>query len=81
MAIAETMTAIAVALETMTNIRDANIKLEACPVKRKNCSLEAWLTEVELWDTANDVGDPIKLNTKKYLAIMESIRNANDKEL
>ena len=65
MAIADTMTAIAVALETIINNRDANIKLGACPVKRKNCALEAWLTEVELWDTANDVGNNGKHKKRK----------------
>ena len=81
MASEETMAALTAALATMTNNRDSNIKLEACPIKRKKCSLEAWLSEVELWDSSNNTGDPIKLNTKKYLALMESIRNAEDKDL
>ena len=36
---------------------------------------------MELWDNSNNIGDPVKLNTKKYLALMESIRNAKDKDL
>ena len=65
----------------MPTNREFNIKLEACPIKRKNCSLEAWLSEVELWDSSNNTGDPERLNTKKYLALMESIRNSEDKDL
>ena len=30
-------------------------KLEDCPIKRKNVSLESWLREVELWDKCNKV--------------------------
>ena len=60
--------------------KNSNIKLEPCPTK-KICSLDAWLSEVELWDSSNNVGDPATLNTKKYLALMESIRNAEDEEL
>ena len=52
-----------------------------CPVKRKNCSTEAWLSEVELWDSAKNIGDLTKLNTKKYLVVMESIRKAEDRDL
>ena len=77
----ETITALTVALTTIANNGEANIKLEACPIKRKKCSLEAWLWEVELWDNSNTIGDPVKLSTKKYLALMESIRNAKVKDL
>ena len=83
-----TTDALATALEAVTNQmtnqttkHNGDVKLEACPIKRKNCSLQAWLTEVELWDNANDAGEPEKLNMKKYLAFMDSIRNAEDKEL
>ena len=83
-----TTDALATALEVKTNQvtnqitkHNGDVKLEACPIKRKNCSLQAWLTEVELWDNANDVGKPEMLNMKKYLAFMDSIRNAEDKEL
>ena len=81
MASEETIAALTAALTTMTNNGDSNIKLETCPIKRKKCSLEAWLLEVELWDSSNKIGDPAKLNTKKYLALMESIRNTKDKDL
>ena len=39
------------------------------------------MSEVELWNSSSNVGDPTILNTKKYLALMESIRKAEDKEL
>ena len=81
MASEETMIRLTAALEAMTTDREPNIKLEACPIKRKNCSLEAQISEVELWDNSNNVGDPEKLNTKKYLALMESIRKAEDQDL
>jgi len=81
MASEATMIALMAALEAMTSNAEINIKLEACPIKRKNCSPEAWLTEVELWDNSNNVGDPTKLSTKKYLALMESIRKAEDQDL
>ena len=81
MATKETMIRLTVALEAMANDREPNIKLEACPIKRKNCSLEAWISEVELWNNSNNIGDPEKLNTKKYLALMESIRKAEDEDL
>ena len=80
MASEATMAALTEALEAMTN-KEPNIKLEACPIKRKNCSLEAWISEVELWDNSNSIGDPAKNNTKKYLALMESIRKAEDPDL
>ena len=37
MASEETMAALTAALATMTNNRDSNIKLEACPIKNKKC--------------------------------------------
>jgi len=76
MASEATMLKLTAALEAMTNDREPNIKLEACPIKRKNCSLEAWISEVELWDNSNNVGELARLSTKKYLALMESIRKA-----
>ena len=81
MASEETIAALTVALTTMTKNGESNIKLEMCPIKRKKCLLEAWLLEVELWDNSNNIRDPVKLNTKKYLALMESIRNVKDKDL
>ena len=58
-------------------LKDPNI--EACPIK--NCSLDAWLSEVGLSDKSNNIGNPAILNHKKYLALMECIRNTEDKEL
>ena len=55
MATEETMIRLTAALEAMMNDREPNIKLEACPIKRKNCSLEAWISEVELWDNSNNI--------------------------
>ena len=69
------------AIEKQGDKRKYNIRLEVCPIKGKNCSLEAWLSEVELWNSSNNIGDPAVLNTKKYLALMESIRKAEDEEL
>ena len=77
----ETMRKLTAAIEAMTNDREPNIKLEACPIKRKNCLLEAWISEVELWDNSNNMRDPEKLNAKKYLALMESVRKAEDQDL
>ena len=37
--------------------------------------------EVELWDKANNVGEPAIINPKKYLVLMECIRNNEDEEL
>ena len=42
--------AVTAAQEAMKNNGEPNIKLEACPIKKNNCSLETWLSEVELWD-------------------------------
>ena len=79
----ETMAALTAALATTTNNRDSNTRLEACPTRNKECSLRTWLSEVEvvLWDSSNTTGEPAELNTKKYLAVMASIRNAEDKDL
>ena len=83
MASEETMTALTVALATTTNNRDSNTRLEACPTRSKEWLLRTWLSEVEvvLWDSSNTTGEPAELNTKKYLTVMASIRNAEDKDL
>ena len=86
MASEDTMAAFTATIDKITNKNttkegQVKIQLEECPVKRKNCSTEAWLSQVELWDSANNTGDPTKLNIKKYLAVMESIRKAEDREL
>ena len=49
-------------------IKEFSPRIERCPTKRKNHTLEAWLVEVELWDKANNVGEPAIINPKKYLA-------------
>ena len=55
--------------------------MEECPIKRKDHSLEAWLSEVELWDKSNNTGNPAIRNLKKYLTLMKCIRNTEDEEL
>ena len=52
-----------------------------CPIKRKKDSIEAWLSEVELWDKSNNTGDPAKHNLKKYIPLMKCKRNTEDKKL
>ena len=72
------MLALSVTNTNNTRTQANTVKLEVCPVKRKNCSLDAWLTKVELWDESNNSGDKKTLNTKKYLSFMESIRNSEE---
>ena len=52
-------------------------RLEACPVKRKKSSLDAWISEVLLWDESN-VSKLDGWNAKKYLKFVESVRKSED---
>ena len=53
------------------------MKLESCPVKRKYCTLDAWLQEVKLWDDSYSL--PVSLRYgKKYLNFVESVRNSEE---
>ena len=54
-----------------------NVKLENCPVKRANFSLEAWIEEVKLWDNCN-VADDESLRAKKYLKFVDSVRKSEN---
>ena len=53
-----------------------NTKLEDCPKKRKYCTMDAWIGEVRLWDESNSVTE----NGKKYLKLVESVRNSEESE-
>ena len=52
-------------------------KLEDCPIKRKQSSLEAWIAEVLLWDESN-VSQADGWNVKKYLKFVDSVRKSED---
>ena len=53
------------------------MKLENCPVKRKYCTLDAWIAEVKLWDESNTLtGDAA--TAKKYLKFVDSVRESED---
>ena len=54
-------------------------KLDNCPVKGKYSSLDAWLSEVELWDDTNISSCDLDTNNaKKYLKFMSSIKESDD---
>ena len=56
---------------------DHNKKLDDCPIRNKDSSLESWLEEVEMWDRINDMKDS-KGFARKYQKVMESIRKSED---
>ena len=75
------LTLMARTLTAMTQDRPthsaSNLKLDDCPIKRKECNLEAWMDEVLLWNESYSSNDP-GFNSKKYLKLVESIRKSEE---
>ena len=72
--IARTLSALS---EQRSSSSSVSNKLEECPVRRKHCTLEAWIDEVLLWNESNSSSEP-GLNGKKYLKFIDSIRKSED---
>ena len=71
----KTLTAVTESRQSGGNMN--HTKLEDCPIKRSSSSLDAWISEVLLWDESN-TGTDVGLKAKKYLKFVESIRKSED---
>ena len=49
-------------------------KIDECPVKSKQATLESWMSEVLLWNESNGSGN----NGKKYLKFLDSVRKSEN---
>ena len=76
-----TKTKLTAAQEAMTNDREPSTNSETCPFKEKNCSLEAWKSEMEIGYNSNNARDTVRPKTKRYIELMESVREAGDKNI
>ena len=79
---ATSINALATANSSNTTPQQADVrlfqKLEDCPSKKKDVSLESWLREVELWNDCNKVVD--ENYGKKYQKFIDSIRKSEESD-
>lgn len=54
----------------------ASQKIDNCPIKRKYCNLQAWISEVKLWNESNVTTE--SGYAKKYLKLIQSVRDSED---
>jgi hypothetical protein len=59
---------------------DNTRKIDDCPIRTKDCSLESWLEEVDMWDRIHEMKDSIGY-ARKYQKVMDCIRKSEDSEL
>ena len=55
--------------------RNIEKKISICPKKRKDSSLDAWISEIKVWDSSNKETDQL---AQKYLNFIESIRSSDE---
>ena len=74
------------ALNTITEQHNQNqrsskstgvVKIDDCPLKRKESTLESWISEVLLWNESYNNSEP-GINGKKYLKFIDSARKSED---